>query len=217
MSLISEKHRRPVREEAYERLRNDILMGAFKPGDWLREEEISRRLGISRMPVREAFRKLEKDRFLEHFPNRGARVTEIYTKDLGEVYDARIFVECQIVRKAAERITTAEVQELTKTLEGYAAATEGADIIRLAREFHECVFKASECQSLVAIIGYIGDLIVRIRHHNHLNPMRRPASLQEHQNICDALARRNPDMAEAATRQHLENSKAFSLAQVKEQ
>lgn len=215
MSPIFEKHRRPVREEAYERLRNDILMGAFKPGDWLREEEISRRLGISRMPVREAFRKLEKDRFLEHFPNRGAKVTEIYTKDLAEVYDARIFLECQIVRRAAERITSAELRKLTKILEEYATATEGTSIIRLAREFHECVFKASECESLIAIIGYIGDLIVRIRHHNHLNPMRRPASLQEHQAICDALTQGDPDLAEAATRRHLESSKAFSLAQVK--
>lgn len=215
MKAISTKRLRPIREEAYDRLRNSILMGEYKPGDWLREEEVSRGLGISRMPVREAFRKLEKDRFLEHFPNRGAKVTEVFTSDLAEVFDVRIYVECLIARKAAENISPAALRRLGKILEGVMAATEGTTVVRLAREFHEIVHEASGCASLVAVISYIGDLIIRIRHHNHLNPSRQPASLAEHTDIYEALAAKDPDKAEAATRRHLESSKAFSLAQVK--
>ncbi len=215
MTAEARKPRRPVRETTYEQLRAAILMGMYKPGDWLREEEVSRNLGISRMPVREAFRKLEQDRFLEHFPNRGARVTEVFTEDLAEIYDARIFVECRLTRKAAERITPDELRELERAVDAYAAATEGPNIVRLAREFHDLIFKASRCESLVAVSAYISSLIVRIRHHNHLDPARRPDSLVEHLAIYDALERRNPDLAEAAVRRHLESSKTFSLAKIK--
>lgn len=207
------KNTQSMQEQVYEYLRNGILMGELKPGEWLREQDISQKLGVSRIPIREAFRKLEQDRFIEHIPNRGARVTEVFTGDLGDIYDARIFVECKIARNAAERITDGELEALRKITEAYSAATEGGDIVRLAREFHEAIFVASRSEGLVAIIRFIGDLIVRIRHHNHLNPARRGASLLEHRAIYDALTKKDPDMVEQATRNHLESSKQFSLAQ----
>ncbi len=201
-------------EQAYDCLRKGILMSEYKPGEWLREQELSQKLGVSRIPLREAFRKLEQERLVELIPNRGARVTEVFTDDLSEIYDARIFVESRISRNAAERITESEIEDLRKIVDAYSSATDSEGIIRYAQEFHEAIFTASRSEGLVAIIRLIGSLIVRIRHYNHLNPARRSDSLQEHRAIYDALAQKDPDLAEEATRLHLESSKAFSLAQM---
>ena len=215
MQAISAKRMRPIREEVYERLRNGILMGEYAPGDWMREEEVSRALGVSRMPVREAFRKLEMDGFLNYIPNRGTMISEVFTDDLADIYDGRIFLECRLARKAAKNITEEQLETLRANLEKVENTVEGAEVLRLTNEFNETLFAASQSPSLVLLARAAHALIVRIRYHNHLNPDRRKDSWIEHRDIYEALRDRDPDRAEEATQRHLESSKHFSLSQIR--
>lgn len=204
---------RPLRDEAYERLRAAILDGVHAPGDWLREEEISHQLGISRMPVREALRRLENEGFLEHFPNRGSQVTEIYSDDLTDVYDARMLVESRMAKLAAKRITPGQLQRMEENLDAFAKA-QGKELTRLAGEFNELLMEASGNNSLRHIYRMIMDIAVRVRHKTHSNPLRKEDTLREHLRIYEALKKGDPALAETATTAHVNSVKARTLLEV---
>jgi len=206
-------HKKTVRDEIYERLRKDILLGVYKPGDWLREEELSQNLGTSRMPVREALRVLENEGFLEHFPNRGARVTEVFTDDLPALYDVRITVECRIARRAAVRITPKQLERMAENLEAYANA-QGDELIHLTHEFSSLVMEAAGSPALQRIGHTIYTQIARLRYLTHSNPSRKPVTLEEHKAIYNALLKHDPELAEAATLAHFSAAKARSLQDI---
>ena len=212
MQAIPASRLRPLRDEAYDRLRNAILTGEHQSGDWLREEELSHRLGISRMPVREALRRLENEGFLEHFPNRGSQVTEVPIEDMTEIYDARMFVESRMAKLAAQRITSGQLERMRVNLERFKQA-QGAELAQLASEFNEILMEACHSKALKILGRTIADLAVRLRHRTHSNPSRKENTLQEHTRIYEMLAKGDPDLAEAATRAHVSAVKARALAE----
>lgn len=202
MQPIPSSRLRPLRDEAYERLRVAILDGTHAPGDWLREEDLSRKLGISRMPVREALRRLENEGLLKHFSNRGSQVTAICGDDMVDVYDARIFVESRMAKLAARRITPEQLERMARNLEAFASA-ETEELVRLASEFDELLMEASGNNALRHIGKAVIDMSERMHYHTHSNPKRRDDTLREHSLIYDALARGDEFLAEAATMAHI--------------
>ncbi|MDL2272568.1 GntR family transcriptional regulator [Desulfovibrio sp. OttesenSCG-928-I05] len=201
---------RPLRDEAYERLRVAILDGTHAPGDWLREEELSKRLGISRMPVREALRRLENEGMLKHFPNRGSQVTAICGEDMADVYDARMFVESRMAKLAARRITPSQLERMARNLETFANAEMG-ELVHLASEFDEILMEASGNSALRHIGKAVIDMAERVHYHTHSNPQRRDDTLREHRLIYDALSRGDEFLAEAATMAHISAVKTRTL------
>lgn len=204
-----------MRDEAYDRLRAAILNGAHVPGDWLREEDISRQLGISRMPVREALRRLENEGFLEHFPNRGSQVTEIFSEDLPDIYDVRIFVEGRAAKLAAMRKTPEQLSRMRQNLTDF-SNSEGEDLARLANEFTELIMEASGSKFLRQIGRNITDMVVRIRYHTHGIPSRKEDTLREHTLIYDALRKGDANLAEATVVAHLSSAKSRTLLRARE-
>ena len=79
-------------ELAHEAIRERILSGYFKPGDWLRQEESSQQLAVSYTPVREALDRLVADGLAERVPHRGVRVSIIDENDIAEVYCLRLYL-----------------------------------------------------------------------------------------------------------------------------
>ena len=84
-------------ESVTEYLRKGIITGRFAPGERLNETELALRLNISRPPIRESFRILEKERLIVTIPRKGTHVTELSVKDLEEVYAAREMLECYAI------------------------------------------------------------------------------------------------------------------------
>jgi len=200
-----------LRDEAYDRLRAAILNGMHQPGDWLREEEISQQLGISRMPVRESLRRLENEGFLEHFPNRGSRVTELLSEDMEDIYDARMFAESRMAKLAAKRITKEQLQRMRENLDASAQA-QGSELARLAGEFNDIIMEACGSMALKLIGRTISDLAVRLRHKTHNNPERKDDTLREHTRIYEMLLRGDSALAEAAVQSHIAAVKARALS-----
>ena len=80
-------------ELAVRRLRAEIVGGAFAPGERLVEEQLTRRLGISRAPLREALRLLGQQGLVEHLPRRGVRVVALSARDIDELFSLRDVLE----------------------------------------------------------------------------------------------------------------------------
>ncbi len=86
-----------VTESVVLHLRNRIIMGDLEAGQWLNENQLSSEIGVSRPPLREAFRVLEHERLVENTPRKGTRVTYLSIEDLEQVCQARETIECRAV------------------------------------------------------------------------------------------------------------------------
>src|SRR5215212_1056166 len=99
-----------------ERLRHLILIGDYGPDERLVEEQLARRLGVSRTPVRQALAMLEAEGLVEISPNRGATVCSFGLDDVWDIYDLRAVLEGHAARRAAGRIEWAELKRLRKVV-----------------------------------------------------------------------------------------------------
>ena len=99
------KEKYSLRGRVFHQIRDDILSGRYKDREELKEVAIGEELGVSRTPVREAFRQLELEGLIEIIPNKGAYVTGITVKDVHDIYAIRALLEGLAARWACEHIT----------------------------------------------------------------------------------------------------------------
>jgi DNA-binding GntR family transcriptional regulator len=96
----------------YAQVRHAILTGALRPKERITENQIAERFGLSRTPVREAFRRLEAEGLIVVVPQRGAFVSQPSLEDILEIYQIRTPLECMAARIAADAITEAQLGRL---------------------------------------------------------------------------------------------------------
>ncbi|MBO3739861.1 GntR family transcriptional regulator [Actinoplanes flavus] len=158
-------------ELAVDRLRRDILSGRTDPGERLVEEQLTRRLGISRAPLREAMRLLAEQGLIEHIPRRGARVATLSDDDVRELYEVRDVLERHAVTSTP---VAPDLTRLRAALDAIRRATATDDRLELAnahRRFHVEVVALSGNRQLTALYESI---LVRIQLFMAVN-MRREA------------------------------------------
>lgn len=207
----------PVRQEAYQALREAILTGRLEPGTRLVEREIARQLGVSRTPVREAIRKLELEGLVEHQPRRGVVVARMSTREAFEVYSIRAVLEGLAARLAAEHINQVQLRRLNEIVDAMERACEEDDNERLQelhQEFNETVWSAAESPRLHQMINNLADYIVGFTRVGYGVPGRVRAATREHRELVEALARGDGEKAEKLARQHIENSRHAYFVQV---
>lgn len=195
-----------LKDRVYEYLRRAIINGDFEVGSALREIDISTSLGVSKTPVREAFVRLQKDRFVELIPYRGAIVAGYSRRDLREVYEMRELVEGRCAARAAASGNDELCEELQRNVRDSRAAIDSGQIeelIVLFENFDRLIYSHSDNKWINDIIhdleGHqrrIGRLTVEI-------PGRIEHSLAEHEKICTAIVRQDPVAAEKHMRAHV--------------
>ena len=100
----------PLRIQVINTLEDAILNGSYKEGDSLNELRLSKSLGVSRTPVREALMQLELEGLVKNIPNKGAVVVGISEQDVEDIYEIRIRIEGLAARLCAEKITDEELE-----------------------------------------------------------------------------------------------------------
>ena len=158
-------------ELAVHRLQRDILSGRTDPGERLVEEQLTRRLGISRAPLREAMRLLAQQGLVEHIPRRGVRVATLSDDDVRELYEVRDVLERHAVAAMSPR---PDLTGLRAALEVMRKATEADDRLELAnahRRFHVEVVRLGGNRQLA---GMYESILVRIQLYMAVN-LRREA------------------------------------------
>ena len=106
----------PLRDVVFNTLRQAILKGEMEPGERLMEIQLAQKLGVSRTPVREAFRQLELEGLIQIIPNKGAYVTGIKVKDIQDIYMIRSKLEGLCARWACENITKEQLEEMEEVI-----------------------------------------------------------------------------------------------------
>jgi DNA-binding GntR family transcriptional regulator len=150
----------------FEYLRTSILNGDLKPGERLMEIQLAEQLGVSRTPVREAIRKLEKEKFVEMIPRKGAYVADLTAKDILDVLEIRTILEGFASSLAAVRMTDEEIDNLEQTLIDFNVFLEDLDrpgMIEKDNQFHDMIFDATRNNKLIDIVQELHDQFQRFR------------------------------------------------------
>jgi DNA-binding GntR family transcriptional regulator len=203
-------------EQAYEAIRLDILSGTIKPGERLREEDLVKRVGVSRTPVREALRRLEADGYTVVEANRGATVASHSKRDVDEIYGLRALLEGHAARRAATRITPdqlAHMEVLNRQMDDIASQS-GLDEtqkqlrrIELNQAFHQIVLDACDNARLAALIRQLAQVALSAQTFAHYEPKDLVRSSDHHEELIRALRSGHPDWSEATMRSHIHNAR----------
>lgn len=193
-------------------LERQIMAGELMPGAKLNEIEVAGRLGVSRGPVREAFRALEEAGLLRTEKNRGVFVRVVSLQEAEEIYELRAVLDEYVGRTLAERITIDQLNGLREIVEAMHAANRGGDAeayYRLNLSFHEAMVAAVGNRKLLETYrGLVKEL--NLFRHQALTASAEaaPASEREHREIVSAIASREPERAAQVVREHVERGRA---------
>jgi DNA-binding GntR family transcriptional regulator len=197
--------RRPLRDEAYDVLRRAILTGAFKPGDRVVEREVCERLGLSRSPVREAFRRLEQEGLVV-VSRQGLVVQTLSIEEVAELYQIRQQLEAMVARLAAQRCCAEQREELQAILAGIeqAIATDKPEMASgEGVRFHEKLAEIAGNRRLAGLLTGIGEEIQRFRNLYVHIPSRSQNALEEHRLIMEAVCAGDAERAAQVMFEHI--------------
>lgn len=205
-----------LRGRVFHKIREDILNGKYKENDELREAAIGEELGVSRTPVREAFRQLELEGLLHIVPNKGAYVTGITSKDIADIYMIRSLLEGLCAQWATERITEEQMQEMEENVylsEFHAEKGHTEQIAVLDNRFHEILYEACDSKMLEHLLKDFHQYVYRVRKQTLAQDSRGNASNHEHRKIMEAI--KEHDGGRAAELAKLHMLKAYENIQKK--
>lgn len=207
--------KRPLKEDIFDVLHEKIISGVYKPGDWLRQEDIATQLGVSMTPVREGLDLLVSAGLAERVPYRGVRVREISPRDVIEAYGLRLVLEAVIAQEAARNITDKQLIDLEKMIEvmkKHDSLQEMSEERKLSREFHSAIAEASKNDLLIKLYAIVANafpdwlLYEALFRNPDLIADSTANTLREHIAIVDALKKRNGRQAAQRSVEHLMES-----------
>ena len=199
------EERRPLREEVYARLKQAIIEGQLPPGEHLIETKLAERFGVSRVPVREAIRSLERENLVS--PSAKGMVVSSFTRtSINEVYTVRAALEALACQLAAKHITPEEKELLPQILERSRRAIADNDIAALTAcdiEFHEVLIAAGRNATLNKVLAQLRDSVRRYRSASIALPGRPQEVLRDHTAIAKAVIAGDAERAETLVHDHI--------------
>ncbi|MFE3327307.1 GntR family transcriptional regulator [Streptomyces sp. NPDC059176] len=198
-------------------IREDIVSGVFERGSRLTEEQLARRYGVSRVPVREALRTLESEGFVVTRRHAGACVAEPTEQEAADLLEVRMLLEPLGAARAAQRRTDAHLRVLRGLVrlgQERARRGQGDDLRALGAWFHETLAQASGSPGLTALLTQLRHKIAWM--YSVEEPVRPVEAWAEHGAIVDAVARGDAERARALTALHAERTTGAHRLRVRE-
>ncbi len=192
-----------------------ILSGRLAPGEKLTELTIAAKLGISRGPLREAFRMLEEAGLVRITKNRGVFVRDIAVEEAIEIFDLRAAMDELVGRKLAVNITPAQIKEIRSMVDAMEKAVKEKDAYHyhlLNLKFHDRLVELAGNSKLSAIYRKLIKELSLFRRLNLEDGWLMPISASEHRQIVKAIASGDPDAAGKAMFEHVMDSKERTIA-----
>ncbi|MEI6309000.1 MAG: GntR family transcriptional regulator [bacterium] len=208
MDAISPDFRRTMRTRLAEMIREAILNREFHPGEKLVESELCAKYQVSRTPLREAVVVLEQEGLVEIRSHLGVYVSSLSDKEIVDLLRVEIALEGLAVAQAAVRITgqeLAKLEELHEKIHQLAGLPDLATFYQYDRQFHALLVTFSSSPTLIKILEKQLSKIYLSRFYTTLAPNRLQHSVDEHQEIIQALQSHNPQGTRKALVRHLES------------
>ncbi|MCG3088227.1 GntR family transcriptional regulator [Sporosarcina cyprini] len=194
-----------TRDQVIATLRKAIFNGDLKEGEELIQEEIAKKLNVSRMPVREAFYALEREGLLLTNQNRRVTVKGFTRDDIQDHYDIRAMLEGEAAARASLKdFDKQELLEIQQDIENAVANRQVNDYIVANEHFHRIIWKASESERLQSFLDQMWNGLPP--HLAEMVEEQMIKSIKEHQVIVSAILEGNADKAREATEAHIRRS-----------
>ena len=206
---------RPIREIAYEVLKHAIITGEIPAGERIVETDYAERLHISRTPLREALRKLERDGLVEYVLRRGVVVRAFTIADVEEIYTIRNALEMLTLPAIIRNATTEDVASLKERLREMDEVMAHGDIETLspmARAFHSQLTALCRQNRILRVIEGQDEFITRFSAMAIRQENRRSQAHEEHYKLVEYVEKRDLEHLEKLMRKHIERSKENCLA-----
>ena len=194
-------------QQALERM---ITLGELGPGDKLNEVALAERLGVSRGPVREAFRVLEEAGLLTLKKNRGVYVRQIPLQEALEIYELRAMMEAHVGAVLAESASEEQLTSLQVMIDSMEQAVQAQDsalYYRLNVEFHETMVSFAGNRKLYLLYRRLTRELALFRRRNLAAQSLSTGSIQEHREVLAAIRSRNTKLAADTLRRHVQQSR----------
>lgn len=211
---------RPIREIAYDVLKKAIITGEIPAGERIVETDYADRLHISRTPLREALRKLERDGLVEYVMRRGVVVRAFTIEDIEQIYTIRNALEMLTLPAIVNNATSADIASLREKLAQMDILQEQEDFEALslmARAFHSELTAISGQKRILRVIEGQDEYIRRFSAMSIKHENRRESAHQEHYKLVEYVEQKKLDEFTALMKAHIERSKENCLAALAEQ
>lgn len=208
-------HLKPIRDLIYEYIRKMIFNGELKEGERLVEKDLAEKLKVSRTPVREALRKLETEGLVVHLPRKGVVVKGFSKEDVIEIYSIRKSLEALAISFTVQNITEKEIEKLKYLNERMKEAAEEEDVeklFELLREFNKVLIESCRMPRLISLINTYREYLERFRVVTMSKKERKLLALKEHDEIIDAIIKRDANRAQSLVQEHLQGALEAFLA-----
>jgi DNA-binding GntR family transcriptional regulator len=198
-------------DHVLDQVRTAILAGRLSAGETLRQEDLAERLGVSRMPVREAIRRLHAEGLVDVLPSRRVRVAPLDRAEIEDIYDMRAALEPLAVRLAVPRLTRAQLRDAAHALEA-ADDEEDADTFGVRNAaFHLALMTPCERPRLLAEIASLLDLSDRYQRAALRDEEHNARVREEHAALLEAARAGDAGTAAALTERHVRQAGARLL------
>ncbi|MBF0528227.1 MAG: GntR family transcriptional regulator [Deltaproteobacteria bacterium] len=207
--IFARKQRLTLMAQALEEIRNAIVSGKLKPGDRLVETALAEQLHMSRFPIREAIRTLEKEGLVETTPFKGTHVVKLHEKDMEELYALRGAIESLALQLLIRDLTNAKIDKIESIINSMELALEQgkiSEVISGDLHFHRTICELSGNRRLFEIWNTL---------ENHLHwfltvekNIYEPGDhfVATHYPVLEAIKQKDPELAVARIKSHLDDA-----------
>ena len=188
------------------RIERDISIGTLSPGAWLKQIDLERRYGATRLDVRQALDGLVARRLVTHVPNRGYHVREFDERQIRDIYEVRAILEIAAAEQLVAQVTDARLDALTRRAEDFERATGHGTLIDQNEAniaFHQELLTMCPNRELVELIMGMRQRIPLSVQRLWNSGARMAKSVKDHYRIIDALAARDTGLLKAITGDHI--------------
>jgi len=211
-----EKHP-TLRERIVDSIKEAVIQGTLKPGERVPEPELAERFGISRTPIREAFRQLETEGFITVTPRKGAIVSPITDKDVRDFYAIKSLLEGYAAMVACSKLSEKEVQKMESLNEQMARCAKNNDpttFSRIDNQFHNVFLSACGNEKLTKLLHTLVQQFERFRMASISLPGRMNSSVKQHADIIGALRRKDVDLVEELVKLNAEQGAEILVKEI---
>lgn len=196
-------------------VRKRIIAGELKPGQALREEELQKRFGSSRGPIRESLRLLLQTGLVEHQPRRGFKVRDYTQDDIGHIYRLRAKLEGMVVEELENCDRAPLIENLKNSCENMRKHAKEKDALSYFFEntrFHQIMIDATKNRTLEKVLDYVNELSLPIRFRLLDDPAPIDRSLSYHEAIVSMIEAGDFEAAKMLTERHITENLARATA-----
>jgi DNA-binding GntR family transcriptional regulator len=195
-------------------IREAILKGDFKPGERLKQNDLADVMGVSRMPIREAFRKLESEGLIRLEPHKGAIVKSIHVGDIEEIYALRAELEKMAVYQSVGLLSNEELQRLTYLVDKMECSEDVDDFVGYNIEFHRLLIKRCKWERLNTFISTLWNGLPQ--QTPHILQGQKETSNIEHRGILNAVLNNDKETAANLVSEHITRTGEMLIKSLRE-